>query len=330
MRTKLTFVAIIFLALGTWSAIAATKTTRTVADRHAYTVFPANKASKVNPDTHLVFNFSSPPTIGVSGFIRIYDAADNSLVDTLDMSIPVSPRPSGRAPPRIPGDPNSGPGPADPNDQTVYQFNLIGGIDFHFFPIIVRGNTATIYPHNNVLKYGHTYRVTMDPEVLKLADGAFAGFLDNAWTFSTKAAPPKTDAARVVVAADGSGDFNTVQGAIDFVPAKPAKRVTIFIKSGHYEEIVFLRDKTDITFRGEDRDKVQVGYSNNSAFNPSKGGPSRRPAFSIVDSTGIRLSNFTINNYFIGQAEALLIRGQRNIVDHMTLNGSGDALTTYG
>ena len=35
------------------------------------------------------------------------------------------------------------------------------------------------------------------------------------------------------------------------------------------------------------------------------------------------------NNYFIGQAEALLVRGQRIVIDRMTLNGSGDALTTY-
>jgi pectinesterase len=44
----------------------------------------------------------------------------------------------------------------------------------------------------------------------------------------------------------------------------------------------------------------------------------------------VQLSNFTINNYVKGQAEALLIEGTRVILDHMTLNGSGDAFTTYG
>ncbi len=37
--------------------------------------FPANHAIRVNPDTHLVLTFSSPPTLGKSGQIRIYDAA---------------------------------------------------------------------------------------------------------------------------------------------------------------------------------------------------------------------------------------------------------------
>jgi pectinesterase len=288
------------------------------------TLFPANKATNVNPDTQLVLNFSSPPTIGDKGLIRIYDASDGTPIDTLDMSIPPSPRPTGRAPQMTEAQRQAAGAAAKMTD---YQVNTVGGVDFHFFPIIVRGNKATIYPHNNRLKYGHTYRVQIDPGVLKTAQGDVRF---DAWTFTTKKSPPSAAAERVTVAADGSGDFNTVQGAIDFAPANPAKRLTIFIKNSTYEELVYLADKSNITIRGEDRDKVQIGYPNNSTFNPPRGGPSRRPAFSIQNATGIQLSTFTINNYFIGQAEALLIRGQQIIIDRMTLNGSGDALTTYG
>ncbi|HLW77926.1 MAG TPA: pectinesterase family protein, partial [Bryobacteraceae bacterium] len=104
----------------------------------------------------------------------------------------------------------------------------------------------------------------------------------------------------------------------------------IFIKNGTYEEIVFFRKKANFTFRGEDRDKFQVGYGNNSAFNPPMPGPSRRCAFSVYDSTGVELINFTLNNYYKGQAEALLISGSKNIVSQMTLKGSGDALNLRG
>jgi pectinesterase len=287
--------------------------------------FPADKAVNVNPDTHLTLTFSAPPTVGSSGLIRIYDAADKTLVDTLDMSIPPSPNPTGRSP-TADGSTRSPPRatPAGPN-QTDFQSVEIGGAWFRFFPIIVRGNTATIYPHNNKLTYGRTYIVKMDASVLKTATGSFAGFgADNDWTFTTKAAPPASDAARLVVAADGSGDFNTVQGAIDFVPAKPSKRVTIFIQNGTYEEIVYLKGKSNLIIRGEDREKTVVGYANNSAFNRI------RPAFSVTDASAIQLSTFTINNYFMGQAEALLVRGDRIVIDRMTLNGSGDAFTTYG
>ena len=87
---------------------------------------------------------------------------------------------------------------------SVYQTDYIQGIDFHFFPVIVRGNAATIYPHHNVLKYGRTYNVRIEPSVLATASGGLNGFKSNsAWTFTTKAAPPAAGTPRVVVAADG-------------------------------------------------------------------------------------------------------------------------------
>ena len=308
----------------------------------AVTRYPANRAANVNPDTHLVLTFASAPVLGKSGQIRVYDAADHRLVDTLDLSIPAGPDPSRRVttptPPVV--DPNAPASPTTttpavrtvPADLHNYQLTTIGGLeDFHFYPVIVHGNVATIYPHNNVLQYHHKYIVQIDPGVLTPAAGAFAGFTtDSAWTFSTKAAAPPANATRVVVAADGSGDFSTIQGAVDFVPDNPPQRVTIFIRNGTYEEIVFFRNKANLTFRGEDRDKVQVGYANNSGFNPPMPGPSRRCAFSAYDSTGIEFENFSVNNYAYGQAEGLLISGSKNIVSHMNIKGSGDALNLRG
>ncbi len=310
----------------------------------ALTCFPANGATGVNPDTHLVLTFPGPPTLGKSGQIRIYDAAGHGLVGTLDLSIPAGPDPSRRTggPPAtvtvldasVPTSPTTTT-PAvrtAPADLHNYQLTTIGGLpDFHFYPVIIHGNVATIYPHNNVLRYGHTYLVEVDPGVFTLAGGAFTGFsTDQEWRFATKGDPPRADSARVVVAADGSGDFNTVQGAVDFVPDNPSKRVTIFIRNGTYEEIVFFRNKANLTFRGEDRDKVQVGYANNSGFNPPQPGPNRRCAFSAYDSTGIEFINFTLKNSAFGQAEGLLISGSKNIVSHMTIKGSGDALNLRG
>jgi len=317
---------------------------RATAQATLVSYFPANKASGVNPDTHLVLTFTSAPVIGKSGQIRIYDAADHNLVDTLDLSVPAGPDPSRRvtstpaptpaATTNVPASPTTTT-PAvrsTPADLNNYQLTTIGGLeDFHFYPILVHGNVATIYPHNNMLHYGHKYIVHIDPSVLTPASGAFSGFTsDTAWTFTTKAAPPSASATRLVVAADGSGDFNTVQGAVDFIPDNHPQRVLIYIKNGSYEEIVFFRNKANITFRAEDREKVQIGYGNNSAFNPPMSGPSRRCAFSAYDSTGIELINLSLNNYDIGQAEGLLISGSKNIVSGVTIKGSGDALNLRG
>ncbi|KFY85521.1 hypothetical protein V500_08338 [Pseudogymnoascus sp. VKM F-4518 (FW-2643)] len=307
-----------FSALFSATGVVATITT---SGYNQIKLYPRCGQENVNPDAQLSITFPSPPAIGPNGTIRVYDAADKKLIDTLNLSIPFSPSPSG-----------NGSTKANYSDTTTYQTNIIGGMDFYFYPIIVRENTATIYLHNNQLTYGRTYYVEVDPEVLQLADGTFGGFTSsNPWTFTTKSHGPSADATRVVVAADGSADFNTIQGAIDWAPAQTPKRITIFIKNGNYEELVYFQYKSNLVLRGQNRSRTIVGYPNNSAFNPpNRQGPSRRPAFSFHGVSDVQLSDFTISNYYKGQAEALLIEGVRVVIDHMTLNGSGDALTTYG
>src|SRR4029077_17914267 len=125
------------------------------------------------------------------------------------------------------------------------------------------------------------------------------------------------DATRVVVSADGSGDFNTVQGAVDFIPDNNSRRVTIFIRNGTYEEIVYFRNKSNVTLLGEDQEKVVVTYPNNEVFNPHPANvgtnevpgtfPSRRASFMGDNSRGIQLVNFSIRNPTNGQAEGLLL-----------------------
>src|ERR1044072_5379071 len=63
----------------------------TASSAAAQTLFPANNSKGVNPDVQLKVTFSQPPVIGASGKIRIYDAANDRLVDQLDLSIPAGP-----------------------------------------------------------------------------------------------------------------------------------------------------------------------------------------------------------------------------------------------
>lgn len=191
----------------------------------------------------------------------------------------------------------------------------------------MRDNVATVNLHNGVLKYGKTYFIKMDGGILEDFDGVTK---DDGWTFSTKTSSPPTDRTQVVVSSDGNGDFSTLQGALDWTPSSPSQKITLFIKNGFYEEIVFASKKSNLVIRGESREGVKIGYPNNSAFNPAKTGPSRRPVFTLNDCTDIQLSTFTVQNYFVGQAEAMLIKGKRIALDRMTLIGSGDAFTTYG
>lgn len=323
-------------------------------------LFPANNAVDVNPDTHLILTFESELVIGSSGKIYIYDATDDSLVDVLDMSIPAGPTepdktkvPYTQVPYEYvlgnftnkntkPGTPSGTAGPMP----DCYQLTIIGGFTdgFHFHPVIVRGKTATIYPHNNLLEYGKSYYVKIDEEVIGVGDGSFKGIGDKAgWRFSTKKAGPDIRSGRLVVAADGSGDFNTVQGAVDYVPGHYSQQVTgvtVFIKNGDYEEIVYFRNKKGITFTGESRDGVVVHYPNNEVFNPHPANvatnewkgtfPSRRAAFMVDNCSDIVIKDMTIKTDLKGQAEGLLIVGERVVVKDVTIEGSGDALQANG
>lgn len=320
---------------------------------------PAPGASGVNPDTRLVLRFDGPPTLGTAGQVRIYDAGDGRLVDTLDLAIRPGPteRAKGPYPPPLPASydyggprrtnadtrPGTPSAPGIPPDEGRYQLSIIGGFTdgFHFHPILVRGNTATITPHHNLLGYGKTYYVEIDPGVLAVPDGSFKGVRGkDGWRFTTKPHGPPPDAQRVTVSQDGSGDFDTVQGALDFVPDRPAGRVTIFVKNGDYEEIVYFRNKRNLTIAGEDRDKVRVHYANNEVFNPHPPGvgtnelpgtfPSRRAAFMADHVEDIALVGMTIATDLEGQAEGLLLNGERNIVKNVTVIGSGDALQANG
>ena len=322
---------------------------------------PADKAKGVNPDAHLVLTFPGKPTLGNSGQIRVYDAADNRLVDLLDLSIPPGPT-TGIQVPAVPPYTrtpyeyvsghftNANTKPGTPSGialptPTTYQLTIIGGFTdaFHFFPVIIHGNIATICLHNNLLDYGKTYYVQIDPGVLTLSDSSFSGIAGRTqWTFTTKKEPPRTDAKWLVVCGDGTGDFNTVQGAVDFIPDGNRDRTTIFIKNGTYEEIVYFRNKTNITFLGEDRDKVIVCYANNEVFNPHPSNvatnempgtfPERRAVFMGDHSRGIHLINFTVKSTapHPGQAEGLLLMGEQNIVSNVSIEGSGDALQANG
>jgi pectinesterase len=329
----------------------------------AQTLYPADQATDVNPDVQLSLTFKQVPTVGTGGKIRIYDAADNKLVDTLDMTIPPGPtrpvdptvrakdylsfpypyarttRPTNRD--TKPGTPSAG---ATPTSSSEYQLTIIGGFTdgFHFYPITIIGRTATIHPHHDLLEYGKTYYVQVDREVLDVPGNMFTGIKGKAWTFSTKARSkaPRPTASVLQVSADGTGDFNTLQGALDFVPDRSTKRVTIRVRNGVYEEIVYARNKENISIVGESRDQTIVRYANNEVFNPHPANirtnpepgtfPSRRAAVAIDNCNGIQIANITLKTTAYGQAEGLLITGDRNILSNVKIVGSGDALQANG
>ncbi len=319
---------------------------------------PRCGAEGVNPDTRLVLRFRETPTLGTSGWIRIFDAQTGEQVDSLDLSIPAGPTQSRTYGPecdytkvpydysreRMPtnrdtraGTPSGTAEPTPPD----YQLTIIGGFTdgFHFHPVLVRGTVATICPHHNMLEYGHTYVVTVDDGVLSLPDGSFRGITrEDNWHFTTKPSAPTRDT--LVVDAGGRGDFNTVQGALDHVPDFSPHPVLVEVREGDYEEIVYARNKTRLTIRGAGMGLTRVHYANNEVFNPHPltvktnewpgTFPSRRAAFMLDNCSDIVIEDLTVATDLTGQAEGLLLNGERIALYGVHIIGSGDALQANG
>jgi hypothetical protein len=278
---------------------------------------PANNATGVCYDTPLYITFNNPILIANSGKIRIYNAANPATpVDVIDMS-----------------------------SNTVFVSGLCNGIYLtnnfqphslfqgdsqviNYFPVIITGNTAAIYPHGGVLTSNQTYYVTMDNGIVADTSLAyFAGISDtNAWRFTTKVGGP-VNPTNIVVSADGTKDFLTVQGAVDSVPPGNNNYTVINILNGTYTEIVDISGKNNITFRGQSRSGTVVGYGNN---NNITGTTAARMAFK-VNSTNILLENMTIQNTTPqggSQAEALTIynNGKQCIVNSCDIISRQDTI----
>ncbi len=66
--------------------------------------------------------------------------------------------------------------------------------------------------------------------------------------------------ADLIVAKDGSGNYKTIQEAVNAAPLKSEKPFVIYIKNGIYNEKIFI-EKNFITLIGEDRDSTRIIYS---------------------------------------------------------------------
>jgi len=271
---------------------------------------PAATPTGVAPDTRLTLTFNQAVSVGSVGTIRIYDAANPTTpVDTIDLVAATAQMKALRATSTL------------STLALPVQTKTIGGATgFNYYPITVAGNTATIYPRDGVLAYGKTYFVTVDAGVFTDSTGlAFAGISGSAgWTFATKITPPSSSAAQLVVAADGSGDFYTVQAALDSIPANNTTPRTIFIRAGTYFEEIYFTAKHDLTILGEDIDQTAVVYPNNAAFN-SAGGVYHRATFYPNGVHDVTIANLTVNNTTPqngSQAEAIIVSGTSPTAAH--------------
>src|SRR5262249_4345536 len=125
----------------------------------------------------------------------------------------------------------------------------------------------------------------------------------------------------------GSGDFATVQGAVDSIALGNTNYALINVRNGNYVEIVNISGKSNVTFRGQSRLGTLVGYPNNNNLN---GTTAARMSFK-VNGADIKIENLTITNGTPqggSQAEALLVynSGFRCVVENCDIISRQDTI----
>jgi pectinesterase len=142
---------------------------------------------------------------------------------------------------------------------------------------------------------------------------------------------PAALAKTLTVSPDGSGDFKTVQAAVDAVPAANAERIIIHIKPGKYvERIVIPRDKPMITFQGDDPATTILTFDWNARHQDENGRAvgTQGTASTNVGSADFIAENITFENTAgdTGQALALSAVADRQIFRNCRFLGWQDTL----
>ncbi len=139
-----------------------------------------------------------------------------------------------------------------------------------------------------------------------------------------------------VVAKDGSGDFFSVQEAINAVPDfRKNGRTLIYIRNGVYKEKLILPEsKINVSFIGESVEHTILTYDDYAqklnVFGESKS-TSGSSSFYMY-APDFRAENITFENSAgpVGQAVAIFVSGDRAVFKNCRFLGNQDTLYTYG
>ena len=145
--------------------------------------------------------------------------------------------------------------------------------------------------------------------------------------------------APIVVAADGSGQFKTIQAAIDSIPDDNAEWRLILVKPGTYKERVLVTPKkTFVILRGEDKEAARtlLTFNRYAGMNDpetpgQKLGPNKSET-AVIQANNFIAENITFENSSGAVAPAVAVRttGDRQIFRNCRFLGWQDTLWVAG
>jgi pectinesterase len=139
---------------------------------------------------------------------------------------------------------------------------------------------------------------------------------------------------KIIVAKDGSGNYKTVQQALDAITLNNKKPITIFIKNGIYKEKLHLDStKNFVTVIGEDKFKTILTYDDHTGKVSPKGDTinTRTSASFVVKANNFAAENITFQNdagFNAGQAVGLESDGDKASFYNCRIVGNQDILFT--
>jgi pectinesterase len=144
--------------------------------------------------------------------------------------------------------------------------------------------------------------------------------------------PALVTAKTISVAIDGSGDFQTVQEAVDSVPEHSDEATTIHIKPGTYAgQIVIRRGKNKLMLEGEDSQTTRLTWDRNVNDPKAEGADKFNPGIQVV-ANDFRARRLTFENTSgdHGQALAMRLDGDRTVITECRIIGWQDTLMING
>jgi pectinesterase len=132
------------------------------------------------------------------------------------------------------------------------------------------------------------------------------------------------------IAQDGSGDYKTLQEALDVCKAFPDKRITIKLKPGIYKEKIEVHSwTTNISLIGEKAENTIISFDDYSG----KGKINTFTSYTAkVLGSDFYAENITFENTAgqVGQAVALHVEADRSIFKNCRFLGNQDTIYTGG
>jgi pectin methylesterase-like acyl-CoA thioesterase len=193
--------------------------------------------------------------------------------------------------------------------------------------ITINGVPATLSFNGTMAGINYTNLDYNVSNTVVIPSGAITDTTGNAYAgttfnFTTKAFSLK--AFDIIIAKDGSGNYSTIQAAINAVPDNSSQRTFVYVKNGIYNEKVLIpASKQNLSLIGQDSAKTILTFND---FAGAPGGSTDLSYTIDIKAQGFYAENIKIKNTYGqgSQAVALMTEGDQQVFKNCSATGFQD------